>query len=86
MGSVRGGPPARGRSVENFLSPGGGRGGVGYGYAGMRPPGAIYPPGWGVSDYGLTSMDLGQGPAKKGVERSKSFSQGGGNWDMGLLI
>ena len=79
LGSVRGGPPpSRGRSVENFLSPGprGSQGGL-YG-GGHTPGGAFYPPGWGGlnGDYGIASLDMGPGHARKGVERSKSFSQG----------
>lgn len=80
LGSVRGGPPpSRGRSVENFLSPGprGSQGGL---YGGGHAPGAFYPPGWGGpglnGDYGIASLDMGPGHARKGVERSKSFSQG----------
>ena len=80
LGSVRGGPPpSRGRSVENFLSPGprGSQGGL---YGGGLASGAFYPPGWGGpalnGDYGIASLDMGPGHARKGVERSKSFSQG----------
>ena len=85
LGSVRGGPPSRGRSVENFLSPGprSGQGGL---YGGGHAPGAFYPPGWGghalSGDYGIASLDIGPGHARKGIERSKSFSQG----DEGEII
>lgn len=93
VGSVRGGPggPTRGRSVENFLGPGGLRGPPG----GWGPRASVMPPGWGASglatEYGSPSMDLLGGPggpggqARRGIERSKSFSQGGGSTLLGSV-